>query len=204
MHRRRALALLGSGAAAGVAGCFGVLGGDEDDGTSTEVSVGDVSADTIDGGLSLRVTEVAPFTGSSPASVRLALRNEGRSELFVGGIGAGRPFQSMTFEYEEGATGLYGLSGRLEELVPERPEGDVCWRATAAPENSLPPGSTSIGAGMEVPGTYTLTAPPAGGNADGGDCLAAGRYRTEEELEVGPDPEEVEAVTIGLSLTLER
>lgn len=204
MQRRALLSALGaSAAAAATAGCIGATGGpggddtttSDDDtsnqGTTTEngttddaatrMDVSNVALDSLpdDVDASVDVTATQDVTESHPAVFEIAVTNTADGER-TWEFGAVVPWSSLYGEQGDGKrTVLLAPGGEENDVVPDAPQEDACWRATdgiatiqVVKEKTFAPGETKSA-------TYAFLAGPES------DCLGPGTYRFEDNNFLG-------------------
>lgn len=207
MQRRALLNALGaSAAAAATAGCIGATGGpggndtttDEHDSTTqqttgnetttgttvepaTRMDVTDVALDSLpkDIDASVDVTAAQDVTESHPAVFEIAVTNTADAER-TWQFGAIVPWSSLYGDQTAGKrTVLLAPGGEENDVVPDAPQPDTCWRATDAIATIQVVKQKTFAPGETKRATYAFLAGPES------DCLAPGTYRFEDNNYLG-------------------
>lgn len=187
MDRRPVLVGLGSSLAS-VAGCLGTVRR-----SSRETIVRDVSIElegpdpSLD--VELTVRNVRPFTGEDPATFEIAMTNEAEVERQLG-AGSLPPFRESLANRGKTDDSLISVSTG-DSTVPDRPDGDGCWRARErfASNDELP--LRDFDPGEARTATHALLAPK---HAD--SCYPPGIYRFETTVQVTETGESSDAAFV--------
>ncbi|MEE6210523.1 hypothetical protein U3A55_10175 [Salarchaeum sp. III] len=196
MQRRALLATLGATVSAtAVAGCLGDVTGSDDtttsdtttdgttsDGTTTTPTaetrfvVDDVTLDDIpdDVDASLAVTGTADATTMHPPAVEVSVTNTADAAR-TWQFGAIVPWSTLYGSRTDGdATALLAPGGAENEVVPDAPQDDACWRATDGIATAQVVNEVEFAPDETKRGTYALLGGPES------DCLTAATYRFED------------------------
>lgn len=194
MQRRALLTTLGATiSATAVAGCLGDVTGNDDtptddttttdgtttDGTTTDETqfvVNDVTVDDLpdDVDADPTVTGTADATTMHPPAVEVAVTNTADAAR-TWQFGAIVPWSTLYgTRTDSGATALLAPGGAENEIVPDTPQEDACWRATDGIATAQVVNEVEFAPGETKRGTYALLGGPES------DCLTAATYRFED------------------------
>ncbi|GAA0655220.1 hypothetical protein [Salarchaeum japonicum] len=196
MQRRALLATLGATASAtALGGCLGDATGRDDtttDGTTTDGTtttpanrtrfvVEDVTLDDLpdDVDADVTVTGATDATEFYPPTVQVAVTNTADAAR-TWQFGAIVPWSTLYGERGDGdATALLAPGGVGNDVVPNAPQDDACWRATDGIATVQVVNDVEFAPGETRRGTYALLGGPES------DCLTAATYRFESSNYLG-------------------